>query len=474
MSSETLYCDQLFDGERVHTRVRVHIRDGRICSMESGAPALVANGHEDVGTLRCHFAMPALIDASARVFGAFETPRLDGNPYELHEVFLRLMLYGGVGCVRDAGNSFEALSHLRAWAGEHLPIMLVSGGPALDQPPVTSLFARRVDTPDEAAHEVARLACEGAALIQCGGNVTAPVLAAIVQAATAHGLPVYVMARDATADMLTQPGIVCVESLVGLSLIAGAPADDEPEIKTTNGTAPCAAFEHELRLHRWLNIDAHSARADEVIAQWAARRTAVCPLLLALRRRIFLDEVINDPYLDFMIAVLPVHRHFRNMRNSFGYAMGRKHLQQHLPYPTLDKKRQRELDEAWMQLTAFLVRLNAAGVRLVAGSGAPTPSVCPGFGLHQELRLWAQAGIPALDALKGATSNAADMLGCDDVGRLRVGAQANLLLLDADPTADLGCLSANDNRLMMRGELVDRQQLKTTITSYSKRHLALA
>ncbi len=477
MNATTLYCDQLFDGERVHARVRVHIRDGRICSMEPGAPDPLANGDADGGTLRCHFAMPTLIDASARVLGIFDMPRLDGNPYELHEVFLCLMIYGGIGCVRDAGNSFEALSHLRAWADEHLPIILVSGGPVLDQPPLTSLWARRVDSPAEATREVARLACEGAALIQCGGNVTAPVLVAIIQSAAAHGLPVYVTARDASADMLIQPGIACVEPLAGLSQIAGASpgsVGDTVTTRMTNGASPRAVFEHEAQLHRWLSIDPHSAHADEVIAQWVARRTAVCPLLLALRRRIFLDEVINDPYLDFMIAVVPIHRHFRGMRNSFGYTIGRKHLQQHLPYPTFDKKRQRELDEAWARLMAFLVRLNAAGVRLVAGSGAPTPSVCPGFGLHQELRLWTQAGISALDALKGATSNAADMLGRDDIGRLRVGAQANLLLLDADPTADLCCLSGSDHRLMVRGELIDRMQLKTTIMRYSKQHLALA
>jgi imidazolonepropionase-like amidohydrolase len=59
-----------------------------------------------------------------------------------------------------------------------------------------------------------------------------------------------------------------------------------------------------------------------------------------------------------------------------------------------------------------------------------------------------------MDAIKAATSRAAELLGvADTVGRVQAGKRADLILVAGDPTVDLGCLA--DVRLVMKaGEVV--------------------
>ena len=85
---------------------------------------------------------------------------------------------------------------------------------------------------------------------------------------------------------------------------------------------------------------------------------------------------------------------------------------------------------------ALLKRLHDAGVVLVPGTDS-----LPGFGLHRELELYAQAGIPNADVLRLATIGAATVAGADgEVGRLAPGMQAAIVLLDGDPLADISAI----------------------------------
>mgnify|MGYP005750326011 FL=1 len=87
--------------------------------------------------------------------------------------------------------------------------------------------------------------------------------------------------------------------------------------------------------------------------------------------------------------------------------------------------------------------LHAAGVPLLAGSDTIMPFVYPGSSLHEELALMVQAGLPRLAALQTATLNPARFIGRDDLGVVRAGALADLVLLQGDPLADI----ANTQRI---------------------------
>ncbi|GAB3053272.1 amidohydrolase family protein [Stenotrophomonas tumulicola] len=85
-----------------------------------------------------------------------------------------------------------------------------------------------------------------------------------------------------------------------------------------------------------------------------------------------------------------------------------------------------------------LRRVYAGGVKLGFGtdSGA-MPQRVIGFAEHRELKLLTEAGLSPARALQVATADAADLLGLADRGRIATGKRADLLVLDADPLADI-------------------------------------
>jgi imidazolonepropionase-like amidohydrolase len=79
-----------------------------------------------------------------------------------------------------------------------------------------------------------------------------------------------------------------------------------------------------------------------------------------------------------------------------------------------------------------------AGVPVLAGTDSPVPGVVPGFSLHEELEALADAGLTNRQVLEGATRLPAEWLGTiGDRGVVVAGRRADLLLLDADPLADV-------------------------------------
>ena len=79
-----------------------------------------------------------------------------------------------------------------------------------------------------------------------------------------------------------------------------------------------------------------------------------------------------------------------------------------------------------------------AGVHIGFGtdSGA-TPLRIAGFAEHRELQLMVEAGLTPLQAITIATREAAALLNLDDRGVLAGGKLADLIVLDADPSADV-------------------------------------
>lgn len=100
-----------------------------------------------------------------------------------------------------------------------------------------------------------------------------------------------------------------------------------------------------------------------------------------------------------------------------------------------------------------LRRFVAAGGRVIYGTDmgntGPPPGIDP-----EELRLMVEAGMSPLDALAAATSRAADYLGLTDKGRIGGGKDADLVLVEGDPVADLKVLAAPS--MVLRGGRIGR------------------
>jgi imidazolonepropionase-like amidohydrolase len=85
-----------------------------------------------------------------------------------------------------------------------------------------------------------------------------------------------------------------------------------------------------------------------------------------------------------------------------------------------------------------LKKLFDGGVNVGFGtdSGA-LPGRIPGFAEHRELELMVQAGLTPLQAITAATGENAKLLHVADRGSIVVGKRADLLVLDADPLAEI-------------------------------------
>lgn len=94
-----------------------------------------------------------------------------------------------------------------------------------------------------------------------------------------------------------------------------------------------------------------------------------------------------------------------------------------------------------------------AGVQCVAGNDAGLPYT--GFGcLWQELDAMIAGGMTVIQAIAAATATAALSLGMADlIGSIRQGKQADLLLVDGDPTTDISALS-RVRMVMQAGRIV--------------------
>jgi imidazolonepropionase-like amidohydrolase len=83
---------------------------------------------------------------------------------------------------------------------------------------------------------------------------------------------------------------------------------------------------------------------------------------------------------------------------------------------------------------AFIGELHKRGVPIVAG----TDIAVPGHSLHRELELYVEAGFTPMEAIQAATVVPARMMHLDkEVGTIEAGKRADLVILAADPLADI-------------------------------------
>jgi len=116
-----------------------------------------------------------------------------------------------------------------------------------------------------------------------------------------------------------------------------------------------------------------------------------------------------------------------------------------------------EREEVMAPLFATLKGLAEAGGRIVAGTDAPI--VPYGYGLILEIEQMSEAGLGPLQAIRSATQVAAEALGAqDDLGTIRPGRVADLVILGGDPVADIRNLRRVDG-VILGGRLVPTEKL---------------
>ena len=94
----------------------------------------------------------------------------------------------------------------------------------------------------------------------------------------------------------------------------------------------------------------------------------------------------------------------------------------------------------------------------VTGTGSPAFGTMPGISMHTELELLVRLGLTPREALAAATSNYSERFGWHELGLVEAGRRADLLILAADPTADI-TNSRKIRSVIVEGVILDRDAL---------------
>jgi imidazolonepropionase-like amidohydrolase len=114
---------------------------------------------------------------------------------------------------------------------------------------------------------------------------------------------------------------------------------------------------------------------------------------------------------------------------------------------------------SFAQAQANLKRVHDAGVPVALGTDAGNPLTLHGASVFMELEAMQASGLPPRDVLVAATRNAARALGLDSTGTVTAGAAADLVVLDADPLADIRNIR-QIALVVRRGEVYARHELE--------------
>jgi imidazolonepropionase-like amidohydrolase len=135
--------------------------------------------------------------------------------------------------------------------------------------------------------------------------------------------------------------------------------------------------------------------------------------------------------------------------------------------PQYDAATARRVIAARQQVLAALHR---GGARILMGTDAPQQFSVPGFSLHREFPRMRAAGMTPYDILVTGTRNVGEYFQRQDAfGTVAVGRRADLLLLDANPLADV----ANLQRIagvMARGRWMPGDEIRTRLEAIAARN----
>lgn len=113
----------------------------------------------------------------------------------------------------------------------------------------------------------------------------------------------------------------------------------------------------------------------------------------------------------------------------------------------------------WMKIMTPIAQENVRKIHDAGGIVALGTDQTIGPAVHREMELLAAAGIPPIDVIKIATHNSAIFLGREgDLGLVETGMLADLVLLNADPSADINN-AKSIAAVIKNGEIIDRRAL---------------
>jgi len=135
-----------------------------------------------------------------------------------------------------------------------------------------------------------------------------------------------------------------------------------------------------------------------------------------------------------------------------------------------DPANTREVRQRFIALRRKILKvLHDGGVGIVLGSDSPQYWNAPGFSLIRELGSYVAAGLTPYQALATGTSNIARFLGNEaEAGTIAAGKRADLILLDANPLADIANVGRKAG-VMIGGRWLSREEIEKRLAALAVR-----
>ena len=314
-----------------------------------------------------------------------------------------IYLAAGVTTVRDCGNEFEFIISVRdaIAKGRGLGPQILAAG-IVDGTGKLSLGIDRVDTPEQARTWVNRYHTAGFQQIKIYSSVKLEELKVIAEEAhrlgmtvTGHvpvGLTAY-QAIDAGQDQINH--ISYIASMMHAPLPPGAGRMDR-------GKADAA-------------VELNSADARKAISFLKEHGTVIDPTVSLFE---LFTATTAKPTASFEPGVNKIPPELAGQLTDVAPPSERSAL--------AEKLFEKDLK--------IIGALHSAGVPIVAG----TDQGVPGYGLHREIELYAQAGFTPMEAIQAATIVPARAMHLDkEVGTVEAGKRADLIVLTGNPLEDI-------------------------------------
>jgi imidazolonepropionase-like amidohydrolase len=375
----------------------VVVRGTRIERVGSAASTRVPAGARTVDG-RGKFLIPGLWDMHVH------TAIAGGRP------LLSLYVANGVTGVRDMAGDWDTLTTWRSEIarGTLVGPRIVASGPYLEggDVPIPHLLAR---TPDEARSAVDSLIRLGVDFVKVHSQLTAPAYFAIARRARERGIAFAGhVPRVVGSAAASDSGQKSIEHLLAIPAEC-TPRDSvalEPRFPVQSALGRCSSedlaplYARFVRNGTWVTP---TFTAQYEVAVWPTREVPGDTLAH------YLPEAVRR----YVAEIFPMPEGIPSGADSVGRAMFERRLRQ-------------------------VAAMRRAGVHILTGTDAPLRNSPPGFGLHEELALLARGGMSPFEVLRSATLEPARYFGMlDSAGTIAPGKVADLVLLDANPLADI-------------------------------------
>jgi imidazolonepropionase-like amidohydrolase len=366
--------------------------------------------------------VPGLIDAHLHVAGLLvnaDAPTTD--PETVTDAFMRELTAAGITTVRDTGSPDYNRTFRQMKQGRPGWPRFFGSGPNLDgRPGGPWLGLRALDSPVAARTAVRELADGGVDFLKVYVWMDGRMMSETIDEARSAGLKVAAhVGNRVTVAEAVDAGVQALEHVrIGRELVP-------PDRLDALDALPPRQLDPLISFRPWRYADPEGPLADELI------------------RRLLDAGVYWTPTLSLSASILDREGDAARRQLAEGSDLTEIVASWKERDYTADFS---DDDWAWApvelrrQMT-FLGRAHEAGVPIVAGTDTPNPWILPGIGLHQELALLAACGLTPTEAIRCATSRAAELLDqATDFGTVASGKRADLVVVDGDPSVSIADL----------------------------------